>query len=485
MQADALHLLDASRDVVNTTLVHLWHRLDDFRSGAGFAWRQVDNLMCSPAPQGSRQWRCEAETVGRILRGQAERKEAFETIQPLLTADFILPADERRPSCKNRKLLMRRVRMLRERLEEADKLMLLVNVVEQACNFYMREARFPSTYEEMQPIPLLRLGQLTYAADDGPEKGLAYRLHLDLGEQKLWFRFRYPDMQGTWAWITSAAPISLPGCVMKRLGEGALLAPTIREIMSSNGSRYAVLDVVVDCLVSAPKDWTTVERVLSFDWGVSTLVTATVVDCQQHQVSRPFFLDTGGLDGKQARVRRQVDRLKRKLASLPESHPQRDELSQEIERCWKAYGRRNRELAHLAANILLLLAGIYGCDLIIGEWLASLKVTERGTDVRGRWRRWRTNTTIRGELWRVLNIGRLGAAFLAQYGVTHKYRSFRMGDSHVNPVSYIGTGAVLPLPPPDACIRSRTAGKVYYRGWPRSVSLRSSHKRDIMLRLCG
>jgi len=73
-----------------------------------------------------------------------------------------------------------------------------------------------------------------------------------------------------------------------------------------------------------------------------------------------------------------------------------------IQTCWKHYERRNRELAHLASNVLILLALLSDCRLICGENLATLKSQGRGRGVRGRFRNWRNNTTVRGELWRVL-----------------------------------------------------------------------------------
>jgi hypothetical protein len=74
----------------------------------------------------------------------------------------------------------------------------------------------------------------------------------------------------------------------------------------------------------------------------------------------------------------------------------------EVARCWRKYERRNRELAHLASNLLVFLAQIHGCALICGEHPASLRTTGRGRDAKGRWRRWRNNTTIRSEIGRLL-----------------------------------------------------------------------------------
>ena len=75
-QADALRLLDASRAMVNAALAILWPHLDEFATErSGPAWKQVGRYIASPSPHGDRQWRCESEVVGRILRAQAERKQ--------------------------------------------------------------------------------------------------------------------------------------------------------------------------------------------------------------------------------------------------------------------------------------------------------------------------------------------------------------------------------------------------------------------------
>ena len=69
MQADALWLLEESRRVINATLVALWPYLDDFiEEDTGPAWQQVGQFISSPFPHGDRQWRCESETAGCIMR---------------------------------------------------------------------------------------------------------------------------------------------------------------------------------------------------------------------------------------------------------------------------------------------------------------------------------------------------------------------------------------------------------------------------------
>ena len=233
-----------ARTVINQALTTLWPRLDAFATErSGPAWKQVNALLSSPEPHGSRQWRCEAEVVGRILRAQAERKHTFERVLPLLSAGFMRPKTERRPAGKARTVIAAAVASLRrdrDRDPAADdaSFVALQNVIEQCCNFFLRHERFPTTYEELQPIPLLRTGLLSYAGDDGGEKGQAYRLALDLEAGVVRFRFRCPDPDGAWDWRSGETIIPLPERLLARLQAGAaLLAPTLREVVATSGAR--------------------------------------------------------------------------------------------------------------------------------------------------------------------------------------------------------------------------------------------------------
>jgi putative transposase len=438
-RADALRLLDASRAVVNAALVLLWPSLDEFGSERmSPAWKQVGKYIGSPSPHGDRQWRCESEVVGRLLRQQAERKKAFELVLPILSEGFIRPKTEKRPAGKNRPAIKEAITALQKSLDEDEtSFVALQNVVEQACNFFFQHDRFPSSYEELQPVPLLKVGMLTYAGDDGREKGQAYRLALDLDAGVARFRFRYPDEAGVWRWRKVETIIPLPDCMKERLSHGELMAPTLREEHSADGQRFAVLDFIIEVEKEELPAWENVERVLGADWGVHSRLSATAVDEHQEQVGRPFLLDTGGFDGRQARTRRQIDELKKKVAcyeqerdALPEEHSKRKWYTQrlalyrrEIERCWRKYEQRNRALAHLASNVLLLLCQVHGCPLLSMESLKTLKSTGRGKGVRGRWRNYRNNSTIRGEIWRLLRYKchLIGLRFHTEYprGTSH------------------------------------------------------------------
>jgi putative transposase len=409
-QADALRLLDASRTVVNTLLARLWSRLDEFMGErSGPAWKQVVAMTGSPDPHGDRQFRCEAETAGRILRAQAERKQVFELIQSILSDGFIRPKRDARPAGKNRKAIKEAIEALQKTLEDDDTAFITMqNVVEQACNYFLEHGEFPTTYEQMQAMPLLNVGLLTYAGDDGGAKGQAYRFSLDLDAGTASLLFRFPDEAGRWQWRKDPITLTLPACVVERLKEGVHMAPSLREQLRVDGTRIAVLDVIVQVKQAPFAEWKTVERVLGFDWGVHGLITAVVLGTNPSepdkpvQISRPLFVNTGGLDGHQGRTRRQIDFLSAARDRTALDDPKRSFYEQEIARCWRLYVARNRELAHLAANLLLLFASVWGCSLISGESLKTLKSTGRGKGVRGKWRNWRNNTTIRAEIWHIL-----------------------------------------------------------------------------------
>jgi len=555
-QADALRLLDASRAVVNALLARLWPRLDEFMGErSGPAWKQVVAMTGSPDPHGDRQFRCEAETAGRIFRAQAERKQVFELIRPILSDGFIRPKTEQRPAGKNRKTIKEAIQTLQKTTEDDDTAFITFqNVVEQCCNYFFTEGHFPTTYEELQPLPLLKVGLLTYAGDDGGAKGQSYRLSFDVDARIAHLSFRFPDETGKWQWCKEPVRITLPDCVLARLKEGGTLAPTLREVVKADSSRIAVLDVIVQVPKAPLAEWKAVERVVGFDWGVNTLITAVVLDADNQQVSRPLFLNTGGIDGHQARNRRQIDELKAKRDHLPAGHPGRAPLDEEITRCWRLYEARNRELVHLAANVLLLFAAVWDCSLISGESLKTLKSIGRGKGVRGKWRNWRNNSTIRGDIWRILrykchlagirfrserprgtshacprcgkeartyrsprlehrsnpltwgrwlvcshchynadrdyaaaiNMARLGVTFLTHMQATGKAKAFSVTDeTSVKPAPYMAAGAVLLLPPPTPRSRPHSGGTIFYRGWNKSVTLRSSYASPLLLRLCG
>ncbi len=440
VQAAALRLLDVSREVINATVAALWERLDEFgERETRYAYKQVMAMMDSPALHGNRQWRCEAEQAGRILRGQATRKKQFALILPLLEQGMILSRSEKSRAGKNRQAIKAALAGLRDEHSDGGSAVELQSLIEQACNYYLKNGCFPDSYEDMQAVPVLKVGILPYAADDGGERGQAYRLRIDLEGRCCYVAFRAPDQVGSWStsWTEPQMSLPLPDLVVERLQAGEELAPTLREQSLPGGRRYAVLDFMVEVPVAPLPEQQQVRRVLGWDWGVRTLVTAVVLDLDGQRLSPPLFLDTGGLDGRQAHTRRHIDRLKTKVTKLearrdrfPAGDGRREPserklvvLCREIAHCWRKYEARNRDLAHLASNMLLLLAAVWQAELIAGESLKSLKSEGRGKSTRGRWVRWRTNSQIRGALWRILrykcHLAGLQLAWQHPRGTTH------------------------------------------------------------------
>src|SRR5215831_9065531 len=180
LQAEALRLLDASRQATNELLVELWPQLDRFAGErVGPAWKQVEQYAARRSGHGNRQERGVLEQAGRILRAQASRKRVFQTILPLLSAGLIRPAQGKRPAKKDYRQIREQVRAVRaeqqEAGEEADAYLAMTNLLEQACNYYLQTGTFPTTYEQLQAIPVQQVSQLPFAGDDGMQAGQTYR----------------------------------------------------------------------------------------------------------------------------------------------------------------------------------------------------------------------------------------------------------------------------------------------------------------------
>jgi hypothetical protein len=98
--------------------------------------------------------------------------------------------------------------------EDVEAFMAMTNVLEQACNRYLQTDEFLTTYEELQSAPILSVGHLTFAGDDGMKAGQTYRVRIEMSyccdiqtrqEQcraSLWLKLRSPDALGKWSWGT-------------------------------------------------------------------------------------------------------------------------------------------------------------------------------------------------------------------------------------------------------------------------------------------
>jgi hypothetical protein len=84
-----------------------------------------------------------------------------------------------------------------------------------------------------------------------------------------------------------------------------------------------------------------------------------------------------------------------------------------------------------------------------------------------------------------LNIAHLGATFIIHYLTTGRLYHASIADKAVKPLSYMGSGSALRLPPMVPRNHLLYAGKIYMNGWRNAVKLHSSYATEIMLRLCG
>lgn len=155
-QMDALRLLDVSKVVVNQVISALWPRLDEFSVRTNkYAYKQIEAMIALPVSHGSRLFRCEAEQAGRILRAQIERKQQFALIHPILTESMIVPKSESPRPRKHRPTIKQALNALKQSNEDGGQQVELLSLVEQACNFYLKNGCFPASYEEMQEIPVM------------------------------------------------------------------------------------------------------------------------------------------------------------------------------------------------------------------------------------------------------------------------------------------------------------------------------------------
>jgi hypothetical protein len=398
-QPRALNFLAATKNDINSLINSLWPNLASFAKSDTNARSQIESAFPKPEHLESRQYRGIAETAGRILRAQADRFKIFTLIQPILGEKLI----KQSLKYKDRKAIQDAVLSLKAALaQNGANAIYMQNVVEQACNVFLKTGKFPETFFDLQPVPTLKLGLFTYAADDGGEQGKMYHYRIADGVLHLKLKVLGEKSKLTW---TEELVIALPGSLQDAIkNPERLCAPTLREVEEADGGRYAVLDIILERRELDEPAWENRQNVLAFDWGVRNLLTIVALTGSGEQLSRPYYLDTGGFDGRQARLRRQIDELKSKVEKLAkaERNVQRDGkravLEDEIKKCWAAYERRNASLAHLCSNMLLLLAEAYGCHAIAGEWLGTLKSVGRGRNTRSRWRNWRNNTTIRSAI---------------------------------------------------------------------------------------
>jgi hypothetical protein len=503
-QVAATDLLTFSLPYMQQVVDSLWPNLDAIGQIKGrHIWRPLEGQLPRPLDLPSRLWRCVLEGAGRTLRAQASRKRVFDLLLPLLKPEHFTQATDGTKLTREAddKLLKLAYQLQDELGDNQEKIGYLVNLIEHIAHFYAKNEHLPADYYELQTKPSLKVPQLILAADDGPVKGQVYRLSVE-GRQ-LTLCFKYPTPDGQWFW-TPDMTLTLP----EAIDPTEPLAPILRLKEIKGGETIAVLDFITTD--TTPQGVPTGDNLLAFDWGVRRLLSFVVLNRAGEQLTPPTFVNIGGLAGKLARLRWQIDDLKTKKAKLRKR--ERVIVQAEIDACWRKYNATNEALAHFASNLLLVFALIFHCDTLAGEWLGTLKAKKKKNNYYQKVRtlNWKVNTTIREMIWTKLeyktpryhlitkkvwprgsshecprcgsrgvtckspehrsqvspfghwffckdracgyNADRdyVAALNIGRRALVEAYPSEeKTGDIVCQPVSYTGAGAALPFPPPD------------------------------------
>lgn len=498
LQAPAVALLTYALPHEQQVVDELWPRLDEVDQIKGkHIWKTLEGWLPRPEGVPSRPWRCILERGGRVLRAQANRKRVFDLLLPVLKDEHLEDGN----AAGDAALTVLAYQLRGELDSNREKIGYLVNLIEQIANSYTEHGKLPEDYYELQGQPVLKRPQLPLAADDGAVKGQVYRMSVADGQVSL--RLKYPGSDAKWDW-TPDVTFSLADTI----DPSVPLAPTLRLKEIKGGETVAVLDFVVED--STPRQQPTGDNVLAFDWGVRRLLSFIILNRDGEQLTPPFFVDVGGLAGKQARLRQQIDDLKSKKGKLDKKG--RALVQAEIDACWRKYNATNEALAHFASNLLIIFALLFDCHLIAGEWLKTLKARrKKGRNHRKlRTLNWKVNTTIREAIWNKLaykvkrfcietrrvwprgsshecprcggvgvtckspehsnEVSRYGHWFycrddecgynadrdyvaslnIGRRALTEDYPSDEKDEIECQPVSYRGAGAALPFPSPDA-----------------------------------
>ena len=252
----------------------------------------------------SRYKRCLLQKVGETLRSHADKRDAFQTINPLL------------PDHKIRRIHTRRIK---NRLWNSDEYISsgYVDVlIDQLNAYYDVHGTYPDTYFDFQNCPKYSSGVLPYSADDGPTSGQAVKYQYDESTQQLTVELKSPDTLDPdtyrdWTWTEYA----LEGyeAFHELVEHGSLSAPSFHPNTSKRGDDYYELSFPVEVEhADKPDD---VATVLAIDGGLRKDATAVVVDKEGEQLSTPYFIQNTDRE-RMRNLNRERNHLNAKLAHL-------------------------------------------------------------------------------------------------------------------------------------------------------------------------
>lgn len=307
------------------------------------------------------------EVSGRILRAMNERRNLFH----LLIEKF----GENPQKWSYKKLV--------EEYQIYIKSQYITNLAEQAENHNEIQGRYAKDFLDFQKHPKISKPMISYAPDDGQAiqiKKEGNKLFISLKVISDRSRTGNPE----WEWIEIAIPIP------EFLEPCTALAPDLR-LVNLHGSLIPVLDYKIEIAgvqkVSSP-------RFITVDWGTRKLLTLCIFDKNGKQISTPIFLKFEPIQQKLLRIRHEIDHLKSVCSSIAPKSSLWKKYKREIAKRWRKFRAIQKELAHLASNVIVLVAQIYGCSEIYIEWLKSLKSQKFSHELN-----WVINTTVRQAIY--------------------------------------------------------------------------------------
>lgn len=303
------------------------------------------------------------EITGRILRTIEDRKKLYE----LLVTTF----GQNPVAWDYQKLIKEKGIYVKSQY--------IKNLAEQTENFFEVHGEYPKDFFALQSCPRLRKAMFTYAPDDGQA------IQIEKREDHLCLHLKVmPEEESKWEWIT--LNISLPTF----LRDLPAVAPDLR-LVNIHGEWLPVLDYKVQV------PWEKKQRspyFLTVDWGVRKLITMCVFDRAGYQISPPIFLKFEPIQKKLLAIRNEIDHLKSKRDKLPMNHSLGNKYNREIAKRWRKFSALQKELAHLASSVIVLVAQIYQCSEIYVEWLKGLKSSKFSPSLN-----FLINTTVREAIY--------------------------------------------------------------------------------------
>jgi len=133
---------------------------------------------------------------------------------------------------------------------------------------------------------------------------------------------------------------------------------------------------------------------LTVDWGLNKLVTVCVFSPSGEQISRPFFLKCDKIQKKLLRIRKEIDNLKSKRDNLPRHSTKSIWYNREIAKRWRKFRQIQKQVSHLASNVIVEIAKLYNCSKIYVENLCSLKSKKLSRRLN-----WQINSQVRCQVF--------------------------------------------------------------------------------------